>query len=333
MSPVPVARAAILGLGSHAPSGVVTNADLERIVDTSDAWIVERSGIRERRRAAPQEATSDLALPAIRAALADAGCRPEEVEAIYVGTATPDTPFPATACVLQAALGCIGGAAFDLTAACSGFLYSLAMAHDSVASGRYRRVLCVGAETLSRITNYTDRGTCILFGDAAGAALVGPPDAPGAHRILHTRLYADGRQIALLNQPAGGSRRPPSRETVDANEHTIHMEGREVFKFAVRAIPDAIEQVLKDTGLKGGDIRWLVPHQMNARIMQAAGERMGIPMDRVMSNIERYGNTSSASIPLVLDEYRKAGKVAKGDLLLMVTLGGGFTWATALVEW
>ncbi len=330
---LPVARAAILGLGSYAPPAVVTNADLEKIVDTTDAWIVERSGIRERRKAAPEQATSDLALEACRAALADARCSPQEVEAILVGTATPDTPFPSTACVIQAGLGAFGGAAFDLTAACAGFLYALTLGYDAIAAGRYRRVLCVGAETLTRITNYRDRGTCILFGDAAGAVVLGPPDAPGGHRILHTRLYADGRHVGLLNQPAGGSRRPPSHETVDANEHTIHMNGREVFKFAVRAIPEAVDRMLRETGLKGSDIRWLVPHQMNTRIMLAAAERVGIPMVRTMVNIDRYGNTSSASIPLVLDEYVKAGRVQKGDLLALVTLGGGLAWGTALVEW
>ena len=331
---LPVARAAILGLGSYAPSAVVTNADLEKIVETSDAWIVERSGIRERRKAAPEQATSDLALEAVRAALADAHCDPKEVEAIIMGTASPDTPFPATACHLQARLGAMpGGAAFDLTAACAGFLYALTLGNDAIAAGRYRRVLCVGAETLTRITNYRDRGTCILFGDAAGAVLLGPPDVPGGHRILHTRLYADGRHVGLLNQPAGGSRRPPSHETVDANEHTIHMNGREVFKFAVRAIPEAVDRMLQETGLKGSDIRWLVPHQMNTRIMHAAAERLGIPMERTMVNIDRYGNTSSASIPLVLDEYVRAGRVKKGDLLALVTLGGGLAWGTALVEW
>lgn len=329
----PVARAAILGLGSYAPPAIVTNADLEKIVETTDAWIVARSGIRERRKAASEQATSDLALEAVRAALADARCSPQEVEAIFVGTASPDTPFPSTACVLQAQLGAIGGAAFDLTAACAGFLYALTLGNDAIAVGRYRRVLCVGAETLTRITNYRDRGTCILFGDAAGAVLLGPPDTPEGHKILYTRLYADGRQGHLLNQPAGGSRRPPSHETVDANEHTIHMNGREVFKFAVRAIPEAVDRMLQETGLKGSDIRWLVPHQMNTRIMQAAAERLGIPMERTMVNIERYGNTSSASIPLVLDEYVRAGRVKKGDLLALVTLGGGLAWGTALVEW
>ena len=333
MSPVPVPRAAILGLGAYAPEQRVTNADLEKLVDTSDAWIVERSGIRQRRRAAPHQAASDLGLEAARLALADARCRPEDLEAIYVGTASSDYPFPSTACVMQAQLGCVGGAAFDLTAACAGFLYTVALANDSIAAGRFQRVLCVGTEVLTRMTDYNDRGTCILFGDAAGAVVLGPADAPGGHRILHTRIHADGRQVLLLHQPAGGSRNPASHASVDAHDHSIRMEGREVYKFAVRTLPEAVERLLSEAGVKGSDVRWLVPHQMNVRIMEAVGERLGIPMDRTMVNIDRYGNTSSASIPLVLNEYVQAGKVKKGDLLALVTLGGGLAWATALVEW
>ena len=330
---LPAPRVAILGLGAYAPEARITNADLEKLVDTSDAWIVERSGIRERRKAAPEQAASDLGLMAARMALADAGCDPSELEAIYTGTASGDFPFPSTACVMQAKLGCIGGAAFDLTAACAGFLYTVALAHDSIASGRFKRVLCVGTEILTRITDYSDRGTCILFGDGAGAVVLGPADVPGGHRILHSRIHADGRQGPLLHQPAGGSRNPASHATVDAHDHSIRMEGREVFKFAVRTIPEAVERLLSEAGVKGSDVRWLVPHQMNTRIMQAAGERLGIPPERTMINIDRYGNTSSASIPLVLNEYVKAGKVKKGDLLALVTLGGGLAWATALVEW
>lgn len=326
-------KAAILGVGSYAPPAVITNADLEKMVDTSDAWIVERCGIRERRRADPSQAASDLGVLAARAALADAGCAGPDLDAIFVGTATPDRLFPSTACVIQAQLEAVGGMAFDLSAACSGLLYTVSLAHDTIATGRYKRVLCVGAEVLTRITDYTDRGTCILFGDAAGAFVLGPADAPGAHRILQTRMYADGRQVHLLQQPAGGSREPITAEALANRRNFLKMEGREVFKFAVRAMPDAIDRALQETGLKGSDIRWLVPHQMNTRIMQAAGDRLGIPMERTMVNIDRYGNTSSASIPLVLDEYVKAGRVRKGDLLMIVTLGGGFTWGTVVVEW
>lgn len=330
---IPAPRVAILGLGSYVPEGVITNADMERLVETSDAWIVERCGIRERRKAAGGQVASDLGLAAARAALADARSDPADVEAIYVGTASGDMPFPSTACFIQKGLGCFGGPAVDLVAACSGFLYAMVAAHDAVAWGRYRRVLCVGTEVLTRVTDYTDRGTCILFGDGAGAVLLGPADAPGAHPVLHLRQHADARHAALLHMPGGGSREPASAATVAGRRHFIRMEGKEIFKFVVKTMPEAVLRTLEEAGARPADVRWLVPHQMNIRILQATAERLGIPMDRTMVNIDRMGNTSSASIPLVLDEYARAGRLAKGDLLALVAMGGGLTWATALVRW
>ncbi|USG68395.1 ketoacyl-ACP synthase III [Brevibacillus ruminantium] len=321
----------ILATGSYTPEKVLSNFDLEKMVDTSDEWIVTRTGIRERRISEPNQASSDLALEAAKKALAKANISAEQLDMIIVGTVTPDTMFPSTACILQEKLGAKKAAALDVSAACTGFLYAIATGSQFIANGLYRYVLVVGVETLSKITNYKDRNTCVLFGDGAGAAVLGPvKDGFGFQAF---ELGADGSGGALLSQPAGGSRIPASSESIANDLHYISMAGGEVFKFAVRVMNSATEAVLDKSGLTKEDIDLLVPHQANKRIIDSAVQRFGLSEDKVAINLHRYGNMSSASIPVALDEAIQEGRVKEGDNIVLVGFGGGLTWGASLLKW
>jgi 3-oxoacyl-[acyl-carrier-protein] synthase-3 len=322
---------AIAGIGHYLPERILTNAEMERLVDTTDEWIVTRTGIRERRVAAPEQASSDLAYEAAREAMADAGVSARDLDLIIVGTATPDMLFPATACVLQDRLGASRAGAFDLSAACSSWVYAAAVAHGYVSAGMAETVLVVGAETLSKITNYKDRSTCVLFGDSAGAAVVRPA-GPG-DGFLSFYLGADGAGGPLIALPAGGSRLPASYETVERGQHYLQMNGREVYKFAVRIIPRAIEEAVERAGLRLADIDWFIPHQANVRIIDAAAERLGQPREKFYVNVERFGNTSSASVPVALYEAVRSGRIRPGQLAVLVAFGGGLTWASCAIRW
>ena len=322
----------IAGTGSSVPDRILTNADLERIVSTSDEWIVTRTGISERRIAADGEATSDLAERAGRHALEAAGVDPIDVNLILVSTVTPDMFFPSTGCLLQDRLGALHAAAFDLSAACSGFVYGLSVADAYLRAGVMRNILVIGAETLSKVVDWTDRTTCVLFADGAGAALM--QRTTGDSRVLSTHLYADGSRGGQLIIPGGGSRHPISHKVVDENLAKIKMaNGNEVFKTAVRAMEEAAVAALKANGVEVSDIDLLVPHQANARIINATAQRLGLPKERIVMNIDRFGNTSAASIPIALDGAVRAGRLKPGDLLLLVAFGGGLTWGSALIRW
>lgn len=323
--------AGIIGIGCYLPEKKLTNQDLEKMVDTSDAWITERTGIKTRHIAAPDQATSDLAYEAAVRALADADTKPEELDLIIVATESPDYKYPSTACLLQTRLGAKNAAGFDLSAGCSGFVYGLGIGSQSIVSGLYRKILLVGAETLSRITDWTDRNTCVLFGDGAGAAVLGRVEE--GYGILSLDLGADGSGGRHLIQPAGGSRKPTTHETVDAHEHFIHMDGQDVFKFAARRMPYACRKVLQKAGMTIDDIALLVPHQANLRIIDNAIERLKIDRDRVWINIDKHGNMSAACVPVCLAEAQEAGRLKKGDNVIMVAFGAGLTWAGALVKW
>lgn len=323
----------IVSTGAYVPDEVITNADLERLVETSDEWIVTRTGISERRRARPDQATSDLSEVAARRALARAGLEPADLDLVLVGTVTPDMFFPSTACILQDRLGARRAGAMDISAACSGFIYGLAVADGLLRSGAARRILLVGAETLTKVIDWTDRNTCVLFGDGAGAVVLAGSDEGGG-RLLTTHLFADGGKGHQLMMPGGGSRHPISPAMLEANLHKIKMgNGNEVFKVAVRAMEDAAIVALKAAGLDVHDVDLFIPHQANLRIINAVGQRLGIPEEKVYVNIQRYGNTSAASIPLALDEAVTAGRLTRGDLLLLCAFGGGLTWGSALIRW
>lgn len=313
------------------PDRVLTNDDLAAMVDTSDEWIQQRTGIAERRVAGEGETTFTLGLRAAQAALEVANLDPTRLDLIIVATATPEYAFPATACLLQDALGAERAAAFDLSAGCSGFMYGLGLAADLVVSGSYNRALVVGAETLSRITDWTDRGTCVLFGDGAGAVVLRASEAPGG--ILSSVLGADGSGGDLLIQPAGGSAQPATAETVITRQHFIHMQGRQVFRFATRIMPEAAHEALQRAGLTVDDVRLFVPHQANDRILQAAAKGLGVPQERLFSNLSRYGNTSSASIPIALCEAIEQGLVERDDVIVCVGFGAGLTWAASVIRW
>jgi 3-oxoacyl-[acyl-carrier-protein] synthase-3 len=320
----------IAGMGTCVPDKVLTNFDLEKIVDTSDHWIRERSGIERRHILAENECNSDLGVVAARKALEEAGLKPEEVECIILATATPDNIFPSTACRVQAKLGATQAAAFDISAACSGFIYALHLGDSLIKSGVYKNILIIGSEALTRFTDWQDRSTCVLFGDAAGAAVLVPSD--GKRGILSTYIKSDGRLAELLHLPAGGSALPASHETVDQRLHFIKMEGREVFKHAVRTMIDAAKNAIKLAKLDTKDIDFLIPHQANIRIIEAIAERVHVPRERIIVNLQEYGNTSSATIPLAVDEARKDGRIKEGSKCLLVAFGGGFTWASAVVQ-
>jgi 3-oxoacyl-[acyl-carrier-protein] synthase-3 len=324
-------RARIIGMGAYAPKRVLTNADLEKIVETDDAWIVQRSGIRERRIADENEATSDLAFRAAQQALERAGLVPEDIDFIVVGTTTPDMFFPTTGNMLQHRLGCRRAGSVDLLAACAGSIYSMAIGAKFIETGKYRRVLCVGAETLSKITDFTDRGTCILLADAAGAAVLEAGD--GDRGLIDADLYSDGQYWELLYMPGGGSRHPATRETVDARMHYAKMKGNEVFKVAVRMFVECTEKILGRHGLTAADVDLFIPHQANLRIIEAAAKRVGLPMEKVFVNVDRYGNTGAASVYVALEEAVATGRVKRGDLLLLAAFGGGFAWGAALMRW
>jgi 3-oxoacyl-[acyl-carrier-protein] synthase-3 len=321
----------ISGWGRYAPARVLTNDELSRMVDTSEEWIQQRTGILERRVADSDETTASMSLRAARAALDVAELDPRKVELIIVATVTPDYVFPSTACLVQDALGARRAGAFDLSAGCSGFVYALSVAADLIVAGRYDNALVIGAETLSRITDWTDRNTCVLFGDGAGALVLQASGAPGG--VLASVLGADGSGGDLLKLPAGGSVQPASSESVDQRQHYIHMDGREVFRFATRVMPKATRQVVELAGLEVEDIALFVPHQANGRIIQSAVRALGIPPDRVFTNLARYGNTSSASVPMALAEAIDEGRVQKGDLIVCASFGAGLAWAATAIEW
>ena len=323
-------HAAVAGLGSFLPDRVVPNAEFERLVDTSDEWIRDRTGIGERRFAVDGEATSDLAVRAGRAALETAGVAPEQLDLIVCATLTPDTPIPAASVWVQRKLG-IACPAFDLNAACAGFSYALSTATAFIESGQAETILVLGAEVLSRVMDYTDRTTCVLFGDGAGAVVLRRSETPG---VLGSVLGADGTAVELLIIPAGGSAAPASHETVDAREHTIRMpKGRDVFKRAVVEMANACRQLLEKSGYTADDVNVLIPHQANARIMIAVAERLGIGLDRAVVDVETVGNTSAASIPIALDRAWHAGRIRVGDLVLLTSFGAGLAWGANLIRW
>ncbi|HEY7724975.1 MAG TPA: beta-ketoacyl-ACP synthase III [Anaeromyxobacteraceae bacterium] len=325
-------RSRIVGTGSHAPSRVLTNAELEKMVDTSDQWIVERTGIRERRVAAPEEATSDLAFAAAGKALAMAGVDPADLGIIVVGTVTPDMPWPAAAAVLQGRLGNKKAFAFDVSAACAGSMYALSIADRYVSSGQVRNALVVGADCLTRITDWTDRNTCILFGDAAGAMVLQPTEEPG-RGIVNLKLHTDGSLWPILNLPGGGSRNPISQKVVDERSHFVKMSGREVYKVAVRALVESSRESLDAAGMKPGDVDFVIAHQANKRILDATLDRLGIPESKCWMNLEKYGNTSAASVPMTLDEANRAGWFSPGCSILVMAIGGGMAWGAGLIRW
>ncbi len=325
-------RAKIIGTGSSVPDKILTNQDLEQLVDTNDEWITTRTGIKERRIAASDEYTSTFSIRAARAALEMAATTPEEIDLILVGTVTPDFPFPATACIIQHELGAKNAVAFDITAACSGFIYGLSMADAYIKTGQARKVLVIGAEVLTRIVDFTDRNTCILFGDGAGAVVLEAQE--GDAGILSSHIYSNGTHWQLLHQPGLGTRHPVTDpKTIDDKLFYIRMEGNEVFKHAVRAMGDAAVAALEANHCTADDIALLIPHQANRRIIEATGKRIGIPEERVFVNLHKYGNTSAASIPIALDEANRSGRIAAGDRILLVAFGGGFTYGSALLQW
>lgn len=321
----------ITGVGSCVPERILSNADLERMVETSDEWITTRTGIRERRIAAEGQATSDLATEAARRALADAGIQAGEVDLIIVATITPDMPFPSTACLVQHRLGATRAAAFDIEAACSGFVYALDIASHFVASHTYDTVLVIGAEKMSSVVDWTDRNTCVLFGDGAGAAVL--QNRPSAHGLLTTCLGSDGGKASLLELPAGGSACPATAASVAAGRHFLRMDGKETFRNAVNAMVTAANQALGRCGIGIDRIQCIIPHQANQRILAAVAERLGARPEQVFSNVEKYGNTSAASVGIALDEAVKSGRIRRGDLVLMVVFGAGLTWGAAVIEW
>jgi 3-oxoacyl-[acyl-carrier-protein] synthase-3 len=323
--------AQITGLGSYVPERVLTNADLEKMVETTDEWITSHTGMKERRIAAPEQATSDLALAAARSALTDAGVAARDLDLVIVATVTPDTIFPCTASLVQGALKAKRAGAFDLSVGCTGFVYALATATAFVQSGAMDRVLVVGADTLSRITNWEDRSTCVLFGDGAGAVVVTAAE-PGVG-IRGFELWSDGTKNRHLRLTAGGSRRPIDEQALREKAHLIAMDGHDVFKLAVRGCPDVAEAVMKKTGLTHEDIDWAIFHQANRRIIEAAARRLDIPDERVVCDVEKYANTSAATIPLAMDELYKEGKLKTGDMLLLAGFGAGFSLAGGIVEW
>jgi len=321
----------IVGTGAYMPARVVTNDDLARVVDTTDEWIVQRTGIRQRRYVAPGEATLALATHASRGALTDAGVTPQELDLIIVATVTPEHPLPATACLLQAALGCRWIPAFDMAAACSGFVWGFLAGAQYLMSGLANTVLVLGAETLSTITDANDRQTCILFGDGAGAAILRRCD--GADRgILAARSGSDGARGRLIYIPAGGSKEPATRRTVDERLHYMHMQGREVYKFAVTQMQAVIEETCQDAAVSIDDLALVIPHQSNLRIIESACARARLPMDKVLINIDRYGNTSAASVAVGLHEARMAGRVKPGELVMLIAFGAGLTWGSVLLR-
>lgn len=324
-------RARVIGVGAYAPKRVLTNADLERIVETNDEWIVQRSGIRQRHVADESEAASDLAVHAAQQALERAAVVPEDIDFIVVGTTSADMQFPSTANFVQHKLGCRNVGSVDVWAACTGSIYSLSIGAQFVQTGKYHRVLCIGTEALSRITDWTDRGTCVLLADAAGAAVLAPTDEDAG--LIDADLYSDAQYWELLYMPGGGSKYPASHETVDARMHYAKMKGSELFKVAVRMFVDCAGTLLARHGLTAKDVDLFIPHQANLRIIEAAAKRLRMPMERVFVNIDRYGNTGAASIYVAIEEAVSTGRLHRGDLVLLAAFGGGVTWGAALLRW
>jgi 3-oxoacyl-[acyl-carrier-protein] synthase-3 len=324
-------HARITGTGSFAPKKIITNQDLEKLVDTSDTWITERTGIKERRIAEKGQTTSDLAYEAGKKALKAAGIGAQDLDLILVATMTPDTILPSMGCVLQDKLGAKNAAAFDIAAACSGFIYGMSVADAFIKSGMYKNILLVGAEVLSRFTDWEDRTTCILFGDGAGAVVI--QRHAGKRGILSTHLHSDGSLGDLLHVPAGGASHPASHDTIRKRMHFIRMKGNETFKAAVRALEGVVQEALEHNKIKPEEIDFLVPHQANLRIIQAMAQRLNMPMEKVVLTLPKYGNTSAASIPMALDEAVRDGRIKDNHLLLFEAFGGGLTWASALVRW
>ena len=322
-------RSMILGTGRSVPEKVLTNHDLEKMVDTSDAWIKERTGIERRHVADEATQTSDLCTEAGRRALEAAGLNGEDLDTVIIGTVTGDVTFPATACYVQERLGAVNAAAMDIAAACTGFLYGLSLADGMIAAGKAKHVLVIGGEILTRIVDWSDRATCVLFGDGAGAVVVGPSD--GERGIVDTYIKSDGRLTHLLHMPGGGSKYPP-QVAIDERLNHLRMEGREVFKYAVTAMGDASSLILERNNLTADDINLLFPHQANLRIISATAKRLNVPMERVYVNVQEYGNTSAASIPIAMDEAWRNGRLKRGDKALLVAFGGGFTWGSAIVQ-
>jgi 3-oxoacyl-[acyl-carrier-protein] synthase III len=323
--------AGVLGTGVALPEKVVTNQDLEKLVDTSDAWIIARTGIKERRQAAPDESTSALSVKAAHKALEMAGLGPKDLDLIICSTISPDMPLPSTAAFIQRQLGARDCCAFDLAAACSGFLFGMTVAEQFIKTGKARYILVIGAELLSRYIDYKDRATCVIFGDGVAAGILGPTD--GNSGILAAEMHTDGAYTDHLYIPGGGTLKPASCETVRAREHYIKMRGNELFKVAVRSLEEVSRHVLEQAGIAAQDLDLFIPHQANQRITDAVRDRLGVPAERVYSNICRVGNTSSASIPICLDECVRSGRIKKGDLVLMSAFGAGVTWGAVLMRW
>ncbi len=325
-------HATIAGTGAAVPARILTNADLAGIVDTNDEWITTRTGIRERRKAEDGDVLSDFAVTASRIALEAADVHPRELDAVILATVSPDQLVPSASCLVQQKLGAKKAAAWDQNAGCSGWLYGLHVADGLIQSAKAQNILLIGAEFLTRFTDYTDRGTCVLFGDGAGATVLKATKAD--HGVLATRIRCDGEGAGYISMPGGGSNAPPSRpETLEQRLGFIKMMGGETFKVAVRAMTEVCRDVLSEGGFTSADVQWLIPHQANDRIIRAVGERLEIPSDRCVVNISRYGNTSSASIPIALDEYVREGRIKRGDLILFTAFGAGLTWGAALVRW
>lgn len=323
--------AAIIGTGMYVPPKVLTNADLMKMVETSDEWITSRTGIKERHIVEPGQATSDLAAEAALVAIRNAGMAPADLDLILLATLSPDMLCPSTACLVQHRIGAKRAAAVDIAAACSGFVYGLSLARGAIISGEASHVLLIGAEVTSRFIDWTDRTTCVLFGDAAGAVVLSAShDGRG---VVGTVLGADGGGASYIDMPAGGSRLPASAETVAAKQHVLHLKGQDVFKAGVRSMSQAVQDVLKKCGLSTNDIALLIPHQANSRIISAVADSLKFPMEKVMVNVEKYGNTSAATIPLALHEAVAAGRVKTGDLICVVAFGGGLTWGAAVIRW
>lgn len=324
-------RAGVLGTGHSYPEGILTNADLAKIVETSDEWITTRTGIKQRRKAAPNEYTSLFAVRAARQAIERARLDPSAIDLLLCATVTPDQILPSTGCIVQAELGANNAAAMDIVAACSGFLYGLSLADSMIRTGQVRYAVVVGAEILTQYVDYTDRQTCVLFGDGAGAAVLGPTE--GNRGILASRIRSDGRYEEQLYSPGGGTRKKPTAETLAAGDHFFKMKGNELFKVAVRSMAEVSREVLERAALKSEDINLFIPHQANQRITEAVADRLNVDMSKVYSNIAVHGNTSSASIPIALDECVETGRIKGGDLVLMTSFGGGVTWGAVLMRW
>lgn len=324
-------RAGVLGTGHSYPEGILTNADLAKIVETSDEWITTRTGIKQRRKAAPNEYTSLFAVRAARQAIERARLDPADIDLLLCATVTPDQILPSTGCIVQAELGANNAAAMDIVAACSGFLYGVSLADSMIRTGQVRNAVVVGAEILTQYVDYTDRQTCVLFGDGAGAAVLGPVES--GRGILASKIKSDGRYEEQLYSPGGGTRRKPTADTLAAGDHFFKMKGNELFKVAVRSMAEVSRAVLEQAGVKSSDISLFIPHQANQRITEAVADRLNVDMSKVYSNIAVHGNTSSASIPIALDECVEAGRIKEGDLVLMASFGGGVTWGAVLMRW